>query len=267
MVEKTLDFFQIYYREDQLPELYPFAKPVFNQTLTPYFENDIISSLVPSSNADLVSVASWRLKQKRSAFPSKAVLHEAGSTELTKERILSTEFDIAILTPRLSEHKMLFMARHWHGQGWIDSFSELSLFLGKNLGIKVPIELSCPIYGNHFIARGEIYGDYVRSCLIPVIHFMNSHQSVFSKPAGYRARKEFGGNIEAIRDYEMASGRKEWMIGVFLLERLFSMPARAVTEGHGQRPWFNNGGQPPRNYSLLITHSMLSNAASSPQRD
>ena len=131
-----LDFFQIYYKEDHLPKLYNFANPVYNQTLTPYFENSVISSLVPASNADLISVASWRLKQKRSAFPSKTILKGTGLFELTKERIISTEFDVAILTPRLPKHKMLFLALHWHGQAWIDSFSLLSSFLKENLGIK-----------------------------------------------------------------------------------------------------------------------------------
>jgi hypothetical protein len=38
MVKRTLDFFQVYYKDDQLPQLYNFAKPIFNQALTPYFE-------------------------------------------------------------------------------------------------------------------------------------------------------------------------------------------------------------------------------------
>lgn len=119
MVEKQLDFFQIYYQEDHLTKLYSFARPVYNQTLTPYFENSVISTLVAPSNADLIAVTSRRLKQKRNAFPSKTVLKAAGSFDLTRERILSKAFDVAILTPRLPEHKMLFMARHWHGQAWI----------------------------------------------------------------------------------------------------------------------------------------------------
>ncbi len=223
MIERTLDFFQIYYKEDHLTKLYGFAIPVFNQTLTPYFENSVIASVVPSSKADLISVASWRLKQKRSTFPSKTVLKKTGFFELTKEQILSMEFDVANLTPRLPEHKMLFMARHWHGQAWIDSFSLLSSFLNENLGIRIPIELNYPIYGNHFIAKGEIYHDYVQSCLIPAINFMEGEKNVFTQDAGYRACKEMTGDIEATREYEKASGRKDWMIGVFLLERLFSI--------------------------------------------
>src|SRR5690349_8266010 len=223
MAEKTLDFFQIYYKEEHTRKLYDFAQPVYNQTLTPYFENSVIASIVPTSNADFISVVSWRLKQKRSGFPSKTILKKTGCFELTKEQILSKEFDVAILTPRLPEHKMLFMAQHWHGQSWIDSFDLLSSFLRKNLEIEIPVELTYPIYGNHFIARGEIYRDYVQSCLIPTIHFMEKEESVFNRDAGYRGQKEMIGDFEAISDYEKNSGRKDWMIGVFLLERLFSI--------------------------------------------
>jgi hypothetical protein len=41
------------------------------------------------------------------------------------------------------------------------------------------------IYKNHFIARGQIYRDYVYSCLIPVIGYMQ-HGNVFNKGSGYR---------------------------------------------------------------------------------
>ena len=87
----------------------------------------------------------------------------------------------------------------------------------------MPVELNYPIYENHFIARGEIYRDYVRTCLIPVIDFMETQGNIFTQDAGYRARKEMTGDIEAIIEYEKATGRKDWMIGVFLLERLFSI--------------------------------------------
>lgn len=223
MSKKSLDFFQIYYNKDQIKELYDFATPIFNQSLTSYFENSVIASVVPASSADFISVASWRLKQKRSAFPSKKVLKATGSFELTKELILSTEFDIAILTPRFPEHKMLFMARHWHGQAWGNSFYLLSSFLRNNLGILVPSELNYSIYENHFIARREVYRDYIEKCLAPVIHFMEDNSAVFSQDAGYRARKEMTGDIDSIRAYENTTGRKDWPIGVFLLERLFSI--------------------------------------------
>ncbi len=52
---------------------------------------------------------------------------------------------------------------------------------------------------------------------------MESQENIFTQDAGYRARKEMIGGIEAIADYEKVSGRKDWMIGVFLLERLFSI--------------------------------------------
>ncbi|HEY8935047.1 MAG TPA: hypothetical protein VIM65_07490 [Cyclobacteriaceae bacterium] len=223
MSEKTLDFIQIYYKEEQIGRLYDFAIPYFNESVTPYFENSVIADLVPESKADLISVASWKLKQKRGAISSYATLKAAGGKELTSERILKTAFDVAILTPRPAEHKMLFMARQWHGQVWDDAFSILASFLRHKLQIKVSQEITLPIYGNHFIARNLIYHEYVKSCLIPTMDFIEKTADVFTQGAGYRIVKERLGEFDTLEDYEKVTGRKDWMIGVFLLERLFSI--------------------------------------------
>lgn len=118
---------------------------------------------------------------------------------------------------------MLLMAEHWHGRSWVDSFRLLTLFLKKKLGLRVPNELAHPIYSNHFIARGEIYREYVQSCLIPTIHFMKNNVKVFSQDAGYRIRTSKSKDVKENLGYETASSRKDWPISVFLLERLFSI--------------------------------------------
>jgi hypothetical protein len=46
MSDKTLDFYQIYYKEEQRDYLYDFAIPYFNRKVTPYFENSLIKTLV-----------------------------------------------------------------------------------------------------------------------------------------------------------------------------------------------------------------------------
>lgn len=216
---KTLDFYQIYYKEEQRNQLYDFAIPYFNREISPYFENSIIKSIVPSSTADFISISSWKLKQKRGSMPS---IHVLGTSKLSKERILSCEFDVAILTPRIPGHKTLLMSRHWHGKAWADSFSELSAFLERDLSMEVPNELKFAIYENHFIAKGQIYRDYVFFCLIPVLEFMTKTHA-FNRESGYRNHKERLGDFESILDYERSTGLVDWPIGVFLLERLFSI--------------------------------------------
>jgi hypothetical protein len=222
MCECKLDFFQIYYKEDQREHLYDFAIPYSNQLTTPFLENDVITSLVTNSNADFISVVSWRLKQKRKSISSREILKASGGIDITKERILTAKFDVAILTPRPSEHKMLFMAQHWHGRVWTDSFTLLASFLSNELNIEVPDEIAHPIYGNHFIAKNKIYQEYIRTCIKPVINHMQK-SDIFLQDSGYRFHKERMGDYESIANYETATGRTDWPIGVFLLERLFSI--------------------------------------------
>lgn len=226
---KSLDFFQIYFDEKQKDSLYDFATPFYNETITDYFENKIIGDLVPNSSADLISVCSWRLKQKRGD------LLRTRNEPLTKEKILNSNFDVAILTPRHPNHKPLLMASEWHrvfnSEGriiatpWDDAFSVFKEFLKSDLGLTVPDELTNAIYENHFIAKKEIYQDYVKKVLAPSIEYMGLN-SIFKADAGYLTKKR---NQEEVKAYQMKTGRTDWPISCFILERLFSI----YCEGRG----------------------------------
>lgn len=207
MAGKGLAFYQIYYDNSQLTELYPFATPYYNGEVTNYFENAVIADLVPKSDADFISVCSWRLKAKRQD------MFRLTDKSLDENKILSADFDIAVLTPRSASHKALLMARQWHGQAWEDGLNKLKEF------IRIPQELTYPIYENHFIARRDIYHSYVNDCLRPAMEFMEHTGSVFLADSGY-ARRKTPQDREA---YFQKTGRRDWPISVFLLERLFSI--------------------------------------------
>jgi hypothetical protein len=205
---RSLEFYQIYYRDEQKANLYDFAIPYFNETITDYFENSVIASVVPMAEADLVSVCSWKLKYKR----MDRAMHLKGKIDLKREEIESADFDIAVLTPVSSSHKALHMAKNWHGEPWIKAIEALREF------IKVPHELNHPIYENHFIATREIYVDYVNSCLAPCMDFIRNRTEFF-EDSGYAKRK----TSEEVKAYQQKSGRKDWPIAPFILERLFSI--------------------------------------------
>jgi hypothetical protein len=221
----TLDFFQIIFDEKQKESLYPFAKPYFNTKLTDYFENSVLCDLVPNSQADLISVCSWRLAQKRGD------MSRLTDKTLTEEKILNADFDIAILTPRHPNHKPLLMADEWHtiydqstlqviARPWRDAFEVFKPFL-KSIGINVPEELKYAIYENHFIAKRAIYQVYVKEVLTPAIEFIRARgQGVFTADSGYIYKKR---NAQEVKAYQEKSGRTDWPISVFLLERLFSI--------------------------------------------
>jgi hypothetical protein len=221
MADKRLDFYQIYYKDGQESELYPFAIPFRNEVLTHYFENSIIARIVPETKSELVSICSWMLRKKRGQSSTEILLKRQGMYELTEERILQSDYDIAVLTPRSPTHKPLAMARNWHGQAWVQAFDVLKRFLHTNKLCKVPDELTNTIYENHFIAKGEIYRQYVSECLIPVIQFIESEGGVFLENSGYLEKCRF--DQQKIKEYQRVSGRVDWPIAPFILERLFSI--------------------------------------------
>jgi len=211
----TLDLIQILYDESQRSELYPFSRPYFSCGLTPYFENAIIAGIVPTLTADYISVCSWRLRKKRAGAAH--YLGGFNKDEFTLEKIESAmPFDVAILTPHSPAHKPLEMAKNWHGKAWIDAFESFKPFL-KRFGM-VPDELNYPIYENHFIARKEIYHDYVSTCLIPAIEFIGS-DPVYFVEAGYANKKKDSEEIERVKRLLKMN---DWPLAPFLLERLFS---------------------------------------------
>jgi hypothetical protein len=212
----SLDFYQILYSESQRNELYDFAKPVYSVGLTTYFENQFICALVPQSQADYISVCSWRLRKKRG--DAIHYLGGVGKDVLTLETIeQAMPFDVAILTPHSPSHKPLAIAPNWHGQAWKDALNALKPFLKSKLG-RVPEELNYAIYENHFIARREIYHDYVNTFLIPAIEFMGS-DPVYFVEANYQSKKK---DEEEIKRVKRLLNMNDWPIAPFLLERLFS---------------------------------------------
>jgi hypothetical protein len=203
---RTLSFYQIYYDDGQLPELYSFAIPYRNESLSPFFENSVIQALVPESKADLISVCSWRLKAKRND------MWQLKDKSLSIEKITEQDFDIAVLTPRSPSHQALHMASNWHGPGWDNALNDLRKF------IKIPKEVSKAIYENHFIATKEIYHEYVNHCLTPCISYIGDNP-LYMADSGYARRK----TPEERKRYTEATGRVDWPLAPFILERLFSI--------------------------------------------
>jgi len=211
----TLDFIQILYNENQREELYPFAKGYFNCGLTPYFENQVIAGIVPTLDADYISIASWRLRKKRAG-----AMHFLGGfnkDEFTLEKIeAAMPFDVAVLTPHSPAHQPLTMAVNWHGKAWKDAYEAFKPFLRK-FG-KVPEELKYSIYENHFIARREIYHEYVSTYLLPAIEFIGDNP-VYFVDSLYVPKKKDQAEIQRVQKLLKAN---DWPILPFLLERLFS---------------------------------------------
>lgn len=206
MDREKLTFYQIYYKDEQKEQIYDFATPYLNQVLTPYFENSVIAGLVPDCKSDYVGVCSWRLKKKRGD------MFRLQDKTLTREKILNSDFDIAILTPRSPTHNVMAMASHWHGASWDNAIKDFRNF------IKIPNIVKHAVYENHFIARGDIYRDYVANCLIPAMDYISTRE-VYFVDSGYIKRKS---EVER-QILKNQLNRNDYPIAPFVLERLFSI--------------------------------------------
>jgi len=204
---RSLAFFQICYKKEQCEEMYDFASPWLHWELNDYFENKVISDAVPLINdRDLIGICSWRLKAKRQDS-----IRTKG--QLTEEALRTLDYDVAILTPRSNNHRPLEAAKTWHYPHWTPAIERM-----RDL-IKIPQEVTHTIYENHFVADRELYQDYVIRYLRPAIAFMKEDPAIFRAPSGY-AKYKTEGERKIIKE---KLGLDDWPIGVFVLERLFSI--------------------------------------------
>jgi hypothetical protein len=209
MAEKV-EFYQIYFRDEQKSAIYPFAKPYFNERLTIFFENSVIKDLVLASEAEKIAVCSWKLREKFRYYIGKR-------RELTVE-VLESDYDVLSFTKNTSQHTMLHAADKWHV-----GFRLTMKRILDEVGIKMPGEVRTPIYQNHFSARREIYQDYVKTYLSPCMEVMSNHPEIKEMvlvDSNYSSLNKAGATPEYLKE---KIGVPFYPIAPFLLERLFSI--------------------------------------------
>jgi hypothetical protein len=207
-VAGKVELYQIYFDDRHIDRLYPFAIPFKNENLTPFFENSIISKLVKATDADKIGVCSWRLREKqRSNIPPKR--------EVTEE-LLNSDYDVLSLTKNSSKHLMLEAAEAWH-----PGFIEILHRIGHTIGQVIPKKISFPIYQNHFVAKAEIYKQYVEEFLDPAMEAMVSDVELMGlcwQDSRYSKLKD-----EPLSDHAKKQlGVSYYPMHPFLCERFFS---------------------------------------------
>lgn len=200
-----MDFYQIYYREDQLKHLYPFARPYYNEGLTIFFENSILAKLVMECTSERVAVCSWRLHQKtRNIFP-------------VTQQALESNYEVMAFRIVSKKHTMIAAMGQWHK----DAVTALDLLWSK-LGYKRPGEARHPIYMNHYAAKTEIYQDYVENFLIPAMELIKTDEQlneIMLRPSGYgRLSKD-----SDLKSVQSKLGMTDYPLTPFVLERCPSL--------------------------------------------
>lgn len=201
---------QIYYKDHQKAHCFPFADLHFNDSLTVFFENSVISELVMSSDAEKISVCSWKLRQKLRWYIGK-------HRELTQE-VMDSDYQVLSMTRNSPHHQMLASADRHH-KGFKEGMAKLCV----HIGLKVPGEVKVPIYQNHFSAKLEIYQDYVRNFLSPAMDYMSSDEEmkkIALSDSNYSNLAKGGATSDELMD---KIGLPFYPLAPFILERLFSI--------------------------------------------
>lgn len=210
IVTQFVDFYQIYYAENQKSNLYPFCIPYFNSGLTVFFENSVIRELVMKSRADKISVCSHALREKLRWYIGKP-------RELTLE-VLQSDYDVLSFTKNTRHHQMLAAADKWH-----PGFTKCFRFILEKIGVPMPHEVKVPIYQNHFSATRQIYQTYVAEYLIPTMWLMEFDDDVrplAMSDSNYSALNKQGASPEEL---QQKIGMPYYPLAPFVLERLFSI--------------------------------------------
>lgn len=202
---------QIYYKDEQKSSCFPFADLYFNERLTIFFENEVISKLVTASQDEKIAVCSWKLKDK--------LKWNIGRPRKLSLEVLNTDYDVLSFTRNTKHHQMLNAADKWH-----PGFKSTMKKLCDIIGLKMPGEVKIPIYQNHFSAKTEIYQDYVNNFLKPAMEAMSFNDELRALSMADSHYSELDrATTERLDNLERQIGIRYYPLAPFILERLFSI--------------------------------------------
>lgn len=210
----SVKLYQIYFKEEQLKNLYDFAIPFHNTDLTIFFENSVIASIVPYETSDKLSICSWKLKDKlrwNIGRPRKA-------EELTEE-VLGSDYEVMPFTRNSKYHEMIAAASNWH-----PGFRETMTKIVEGIGKKMPKEVKIPIYQNAFSAKREIYQDYVDDYLNPAMELVKNDPEIYKlATVDSHYTKLMRDDCASAEYLQEKIGFNYYPLIPFILERLFSV--------------------------------------------
>ena len=199
------EIYQLFYNDAQKEKLFPFAIPHRTEGLTIFFENHWIKELVLASKAEKVGVCSWKLRDK--------LRRNVGLMKSITADMLGGDYQVLSLTKNSKKHTMLAHLYQWHPKS-----KQAMECLWSKLGMKLPGEVRNPIYQNHYLAKGEIYKDYVNNFLSPAMGLIEKDEelnNLMIQPSGYgRLSREAD-----LRSVKEKLGMNDYPLAPFILER------------------------------------------------
>lgn len=173
MVQK-IGIFQVYYEEKQREKIE--FQPYFNQYCTEFFENSVIKNLIIDRkeylNYEYIGILSHDLRRKCPEF-SYEILNSKiyGEYKLFDQKMP----DVIILNKKPNHTDILKYAETYH-----PGFIKIFLQLLRELKLPLLHDFEFIVYSNHFVAKSELYQEYVRNILMPAMYKMQFIPGIWS---------------------------------------------------------------------------------------
>jgi hypothetical protein len=218
----TCKVYQIFYDQYSLDSCYPEFEPIENKICTPFFENDVIIKLI-NNNAhipyDYFGVFSGHFKNK--------MIHARDGKKLTPEYIFSKlEGDVISFFRSHRNHNVINKAEVFH-KGFKRAIQ--NILYNINFTVDIEKDTRFTVYQHHYIAKSEIYEQFVKELLEPAVCEMRNKdnkelQNIIWQDSGYHKKKTMTEKLKQ----EM--GVPYYPYHTFLCERLFSVFLNKYTD-------------------------------------
>lgn len=212
--------YQIYYDESQKDSLMTGFIPYFNKKATINFESEVMCDLVnrgECADCDWFGIFSWKINSKLRNFDFDKLRKVADESE--KYDLIGNEQLNARRNRRLwRKHSYRKMCSDTMGGLW----PCLDLIV-KKLGIsekKVLTGRGYMVSFNAFIARPQVYSDYVNNLLKPAIDLCNTNDEIASM---VRENSYYGKGIRPPDNFINDTGFDYYPWTPFIMERLINV--------------------------------------------
>lgn len=185
-----------------------------NENCTKYFENDVIKELILSGahkEREYFGVVSYNLLKKL-GWKSKRldpVIRNTSEREFDFNHFkeCANNYDVLAFSS-IAPHDPVTLANKYHPK-FVEYFQRVTEKIGHKW---YPIFIAVPIYWNFFVAKNDIYEDYVLNWLIPAMEVMETMKELNGN-SGYHKQLP-----EHLRG---SFGMSHYPYHTFLCERLF----------------------------------------------
>lgn len=209
------------------------ATPYDNRKgLTVYFENSVIRKLVSEGDhlgTKLYGVVSWKFWQGLNIWRTARRLSPDPGTYNTFLDGIREPCDIMLLR-RYEPSKMQLVDPVKQADTYHPGFSEIFWAALEHLGISTDTKCWTVIYSNCFMARPEVYEDYVRNWLAPFMDFLDSDATIKGRSVRELAYADSGYKKKAMYSERLKeeTGYPYYTYHTFLCERLPSVYIKHV---------------------------------------